>query len=403
MNDLDLPPRKELPDDVHDRLRATVNAGTEAPRDPLPKRSTRPAPFRRPLAVAAAVAVLAAGAVLVGQAVNGTHDNLTVGNPTVPTDELLDEATMDATLDRCLPVMAITKDRPAPDDWRPVIGQRTMTEGVVVTARAGDAYMACQTTPNSVHVSQASNALERDIEPPYLLLSSFDGVIVGVADPTWGRVGVYVTGKDSALAYVAATKDGVFVLNAEVPAQDPKIRVYRADEGVPPVEDMTPVEARLGGGARIDRPNVVTEADKTLLGSCVAATPALEGNWTPGAAVSRDNGNRYLLARDGARIAVCIRYGTPVDGREYTLTDLGTHTSQGFAPCPIGLTPDGSLLAAVVAPEATNVELDYGPYEIVHGPVTNGTYLASTYAGKAPAWAVVHTENTMMYNGPPAC
>jgi hypothetical protein len=205
---------------------------------------------------------------------------------------------------------------------------------------------------------------------------------------------------------VAATKDGYFVLNVPIPDEEPEIRVYDATGDNPdtPPTDIVPVGGPPTGGAMIDRPNAVTESDQQLLNSCLAATPSLVGSWTPGAAITRDD-NRFLLARDGARIAVCVRHAKPVDGREYTLTDLGTHTSQGFAPCPIaGVTPDGILMAAVVAPEASNVEFDYGPYEIFHGAVTNGTYLAPAPAGKMPAWAVVHDmDSTMRYNGPPTC
>jgi len=399
----ELPPRKELPADVRDRLRATLDARIDKPR-PAPR-------FRSPLAVAAGVTVLAAGALIIGQSVRGTPDDFQPGGapptsaPAIPTDELLDEATMNEVLDRCVATLANSPDTPARDKWHPVIGQRTMTEGFVVAARVdGEEPVACQTTPSSVYMSMPTDMPERG-PLPYLLLSSTDGVVVGVADPTWGRVGVYVTGDGGALSQVAATKDGFFVLNAQLP-DDPEIRVYNEvgdNSGTRSVDNTTPVGGSPGGGAMIDRPNAVTEADKQLLNSCVAATPAVAGNWTPGAAITRD-GDRFLLARDGARIAVCVHHSKPADGREYTLTDLGTHTSQGFAPCPIaGVKPDGSLMAAVVAPEASNVEFDYGPNEIVHGAITNGTYLAPAPAGKMPAWAVVHSQNTMRYNGAPAC
>lgn len=395
----DLPPRKDLPADLRDRLRADVNARIDAKID-----APRPTRSRGPLAVAAGVALLAAGAVLVGQAV--TPDSAPPAHVTmVPADELLDEATMNATLDRCTAALK-TSDLPSRAEWHPVIGQRTLTEGVVVAAMAGDKPVACQTTPSSVYMSYPFLDFEKDNKPPYLLLSSYDGVIVGIADPAWGRVGVYATGKDFSLAEAAATKDGFFVLNAQIPREELDVRIYPADDhqGVPSVDDMTPVRSLGGGGSTIDRPNAVTEVDKQLLASCTAATPSLAGNWSPGAAITRED-DRYLLARDGTRIAVCVHHGKPADGREYTMTDLGNHTSQGFAPCPIaGVKPDGSLMAAVVAPEASNVEFDYGPYEIFHGAVTNGTYLAPAPAGKMPAWAVVHDPDIgMRYNGPPAC
>jgi hypothetical protein len=277
-----------------------------------------------------------------------------------------------------------------------------MAEGVIVTARVEGEPVACQTTPSSIYVSHPTSMPERN-PVPYLLLYSTDGVIVGVADPAWGRVGVLISGEGGDESVVAATKDGFFVVNVPIPDKEPEIQVYDASDSDTPPADTVPVGGPPTGVGMIDRPNAVTESDKQLLSSCLAATPSLAGNWAPGAAITRDD-DRFLLARDGNRIAVCVRYGKPVDGREYTLTDLGTHTSQGFAPCPIaGVKPDGTLMAAVVAPEASNVEFDYGPNEVFHGPVTNGTYLAPAPGGKMPAWAVVHNQNDMVYNGAPTC
>lgn len=56
MNDLDLPPRRELPSEVRDRIRTAVHADT------TPSRRSR---YRAPLAVAAGVAALVAGLVAI--------------------------------------------------------------------------------------------------------------------------------------------------------------------------------------------------------------------------------------------------------------------------------------------------------------------------------------------------
>jgi hypothetical protein len=67
MNDLDLPPRRTLPPEVHDRLRTRVYA--DAPRSRA----------KAPLSVAAGVAVLAIGAVVLGQSGAGTPHGLGAG------------------------------------------------------------------------------------------------------------------------------------------------------------------------------------------------------------------------------------------------------------------------------------------------------------------------------------
>jgi hypothetical protein len=74
MNDLNLPPRRTMPPEVHERLRTRVFT------------DERPVRLRAPLAAAAGVAVLAAGAMIVSQSVAGTPDGYRPGtSPTSTT------------------------------------------------------------------------------------------------------------------------------------------------------------------------------------------------------------------------------------------------------------------------------------------------------------------------------
>lgn len=98
MNELNLPPRRELPDDVRDRIRTAVHA--ESP----PARTVR---WRAPLAVAAGVAALVAAVIVVRPA----DDPQTATQPPVPVrsgDLTLTQpdAQTDKDLDRCAAVAA---------------------------------------------------------------------------------------------------------------------------------------------------------------------------------------------------------------------------------------------------------------------------------------------------------
>jgi hypothetical protein len=65
MNELDLPPRRELPSEVRDRIRTAVHADTAAPRK---------ARHRAPLAVAASVTVLVAGLIALRPLADSSND-----------------------------------------------------------------------------------------------------------------------------------------------------------------------------------------------------------------------------------------------------------------------------------------------------------------------------------------
>lgn len=173
-DDLGLPPRRALPDDVRDRLRAEVRAGIGKPR------RTKHVWY----AAAAAVLVLAAGAVV---ATKTFREQPVAGPPPDPGNRLtLDPKVATAALDRCWAAVqtAGKKDRVPPRaEWVPLFTEVLGTDAVVAATAAGKP-MFCETTETTVTLSDPAAT------PAYapgtrvgLLLHSPTGVVAGVVDP----------------------------------------------------------------------------------------------------------------------------------------------------------------------------------------------------------------------------
>ncbi|MDX3191930.1 hypothetical protein PV458_26255 [Streptomyces sp. MN03-5084-2B] len=172
-DDLELPSRRELPDDVRARLRAEVRQG-------MAKRR----PSRAWYAAAAAVLVLAAGAVVATK----TFRQQPVAVP--PADQgnplTLDSKVATAALDRCWAAVqtAGKADRVPPRaDWVPLFTKVLRADAVVAATAAGKP-MFCETTDTTVTLTDPEAA------PAYaagtrtgLLLHSATGAVGGVLAP----------------------------------------------------------------------------------------------------------------------------------------------------------------------------------------------------------------------------
>ncbi|MEU4520919.1 hypothetical protein AB0F52_19720 [Amycolatopsis sp. NPDC024027] len=179
-DDLGLPLRQKLPDDVRARLRTEVRQGLTKPR-------------RRKhvwYAAAAAVVVLAAGAVVATQAIRPRPVAGPASGPPPSRQEphplTLDVRVATSSLDRCwAAVQAAGKaDRlPPRQDWVPVFTQGSRTDSVVAATAAGKP-MFCETTETTVTLS------DPEATPAYapgthtgLLLYSATGMAGGILGP----------------------------------------------------------------------------------------------------------------------------------------------------------------------------------------------------------------------------
>ncbi|SFP88075.1 hypothetical protein SAMN05421810_103716 [Amycolatopsis arida] len=196
-DDAGLPPRRELPPQVADRIYASVRAGM-----PTPQRARS----RAPLTVAAAVVLLAGGAV----AVNTGVDHV----PAATEDT--------ATLDRCWSAIeqsGRTAEFPDRGSWQQLFQEQL--EATTMTAiRAGTRTVFCETSLTTVSVSAPIDSLESEGDDRVrgLLTTPAGTVVVAGRDiedmdvRTRDRVLTYDDGPDAyETALMSAARDGVFV------------------------------------------------------------------------------------------------------------------------------------------------------------------------------------------------
>ncbi|WP_199434264.1 hypothetical protein [Qaidamihabitans albus] len=273
MNDLGLPPDRELPSQTRERIYDTVRAGMDGPR-------RRPA--RVPLGIAAAVAVLAGGAVYV----NGT------GSEDVPVS-----TAGNADVDRCWTAIQHSDQAgayPAREAWRQLF-RESLPATTVTGIRAGDTSLFCETSLTSVSVSAPITSPQ----PPEgqrvsTAMSSPNGTVVGFVESGIDQVQVRTqdpVGTDVALepaplaAGPFAVRDGIFVgsvalndvsdagfvavlgLDSQQDEQTEQVlpapppAVYQVDRPAEPAEDSSAAGAALtaclnepgnGGGPVVD-------------------------------------------------------------------------------------------------------------------------------------------------------
>ncbi|MGW3998918.1 hypothetical protein ACWEF6_35960 [Amycolatopsis sp. NPDC004772] len=302
-DDLGLPLRRKLPDDVRARLREEVRRG-------MGKR--RPARVRY-VAAAAAVVALAAGAIVATQVFR--HQPVAEPGPPAPPDVFnpltLDAAVATSSLDRCwAAVQAAGKTGRVPprQNWVPVFTEVFQTDSVVA-ATADGKPMFCETTETTVTLSDPAAT------PAYtpgtrtgLLLHSATGMVGGILAP--GGEGSYLDAETeggesgmSRISFSPVTRQFTGVTRSD-PARttlsigkpmEPGVRLPAAPPPLLAVADR-PVTA--------DR----TSAAGRALGDCLAAAemeaipdPAA---YEPGPLLDSD-GYRVVLGRRGDRFVVC--------------------------------------------------------------------------------------------------
>ena len=340
LDDLKLPPRRPLPPEVRDRMRATVLGGIRTPG------RTRTHRARPPLAVAAGVAVLALGATILTQSLAGSH-GIRTGHqtdttaPGTPPPLNLADATAD--MDRCWAAVVRGSKAgsvPTRSTWQAVFAVPG-GNGLTVTAiRADGNPLICETTRTTVTVS------DPNASPAYAaatrtgaLLNSADGVVAGVMDPRWSAMQFVAVGKSGASdGGPGFFQDGMFVdiggfapggrytVQQTVPdaPESPTSTVdsqYYAKVSPSPLIPTSPTypELTLPAApaalvATVDRPDPPTDrtsAAGQFLGECIAKSDQAvldPDSWQP-LVLAGASPNMVVLARSGNRIASCGSYG----------------------------------------------------------------------------------------------
>ncbi|MCO1578584.1 hypothetical protein M8C13_22785 [Crossiella sp. SN42] len=169
----ELPPRRELPEDIKDRMRATVRMRMDDPRFEPEGRG------RRFIAAAAAILVVAVGAAVVVQSVQDDHaandakETTTSPNPTEGFQSG-NQAMADRSLvDRCWrAAMASPQAERYPKRREEWMGGRQMNWGQVrqVGLRLGRQVAACEASETTVWLSEPQTPLAPDDPTPIRLM-----------------------------------------------------------------------------------------------------------------------------------------------------------------------------------------------------------------------------------------
>ncbi|WHT17053.1 hypothetical protein N8J89_28505 [Crossiella sp. CA-258035] len=193
----ELPPRRELPEDIKDRMRATVRMRMDDPQFEPEGRG------RRFLAAAAAILVVAVGAAVVVQSVQDDHaandakETTTSPNPTEGFQSG-NQAMADRSLvDRCWrAAMASPQAERYPKRREEWMGGRQMNWGQVrqIGLRLGQQVAACELSETTVWLSEPQTPLAPDDPTPIrlMMLTPNGGSAVNVRD----GVGKTVVGVD---------------------------------------------------------------------------------------------------------------------------------------------------------------------------------------------------------------
>lgn len=310
-----LPPRQSLPPEIRDRMRATLLDGMRAPERTRTHRRT-------PLAVAAAVAVLALGVTVLDQSPAGP--NTTSSGPATKladgTPPPLDWAMAQANLDRCWAAASRTAVVPARSTWQPVFA--VPTDGLTVTAvRAGGKPLICVTTRTTVTVSNPDATLTYAAGTRTAArLTSADGVVGGVMDPSWSAMEYVAVGRYGASnGGPGFFQDGMFVdFGGFAPDGRYTVRQTRPGPTHPELNLPTAPPALAAVVDRPDPPADRTSAAGRFLGECIAnADDAVldPASWRP-LVLEGTTPNRFVLARSGDQLATCSSgslYRTPND------------------------------------------------------------------------------------------
>jgi hypothetical protein len=367
LDDLLPPPRRPLPREVRNRMRATVLGGIRTPS------LTRTHRVRPPLAVAAGVAVLALGVTILTQSLAGPH-GIPTGHRTTQTEApgtppALNLAAAATDMDRCWKAVANagrTDGVPARSTWLPVFAVPDGDGATVTAVRADGKPLICETTRTTVTVSNPNAS------PAYgpgsltgALLDSADGFVAGVVDPGWTAMQFVAVGKSGASnGGPGFYQDGMFVdIGGFAPGG--RYTVRQTVPGAPPPEDMTvsPApdqpypELKLPAApaplvATVDRPDPPTDRTSVagrFLAECIAQSDNVvidPDSWQP-LVMGGTSPNTYVLARSGNEMATCSTSGVRFDPNNLNditiLYDFESSSRRFAAKQPLRFAAGGSF------------------------------------------------------------
>jgi hypothetical protein len=420
---LDLPPERELPEQVRAVARDRLLAGM---RD-NPGRASR---TMVPLAIAATVIMLAA--IAVGfTALSGVGAHVSAASQYLKTDRELPPEDTDAAYHvrhgtapadlagRCLAqAHRDPAGRPAPEQWQ-VLLTATYLDDTVIAYRTSAGAVFCEVTPTTVALSQPGAPATSTARPTFI--TSF-GTVAGTIDPGYRAawVGQRLVGQlyavDRDHYQSAVIEDGVFLLPDATTVSGNGLEL-----GVAPTQaaaDMRTFTVPQGQLPAVVHP---TTDDASALPPANQQTPAgrrvtaclngpnsipvvAPGSWIPGAYLRLDENESVQVASLGAKrnlLVVCTqRTGQPVDffvfdqDGYYSVDTVdsnelitATEVPYNFQPLPAGGigSQDGSIVGQVLSADVASVRMTWPGGPNLSAVMQAGTYVLPGYNVNDPS------------------
>lgn len=361
-DDFDLPTRREMPNDLLDRLDVRLAGELDAIEAPRRVRWT-------PIVVAAGVvAVVGAGAVvLTNQGGTGVQPASTAVMPPPPPPP---KPPAEAALDRCwaaVQAKGLTARYPDRATWQPVIAD-VKPLVTVVAARAAGKPLFCETTSMTVTVT------DPDVTPAGhgVVLVSDRGTVAGVVDPNSPPVHVDVRTANVETNDDVQPKDGLFVFNSSVGRGTVTVDDAKVDHAPEPAVIHT-VDLGPPGERTSDRGRA--------LGTCLAGAGNVvqPDSWQPGAMVSTGT-RRMVMAVNKIGVATCTNGGGASTFDTFTNDQYpGNPNRPVLLPVPPDL-GDQPLIGGRLPAGVTRVRL-----VLPTGDTVDADVVASTFAVLLPA------------------
>jgi len=401
MTDFGLPPRRALPEEVRDRMRATLQEEM---------RQTRRG-GRWVFVAAAAVVLLVVGAVSVTQLIKPSGAPAAGG--TSPA----------SGIDRCWSAVEAagkTSEVPARTEWAVSYTEARGDDSVFAVQAAGVPFF-CETTLTSVTVSDPHAALAYAPDgKTALVLYTASGLAAGITDPAAYQAMDLYTGDLGATMSTVATTGQFSAFTGLDPAKTQLSSWGRQDA----TSEKAGEYVGQAGLLPPPPPPLVTLADRraadrrspagVALDECLAKAPEKLTNanaYSPGVLL-QDGRYQVVLGKAGLDAVACTSQPDPAKP-ENTLYRLYSNTFTGqsvpvrrLSVQPIGIDDPPLAFVGIVPDDTTKLAADVGVGQPVYADVAGGTFGMWLPAGAKPpagdgmAW--VKSENaagTPSFNG----
>jgi hypothetical protein len=418
--ELDMPPLREVPPDVSQRLETRLLASVNAPRN------RARAPWLAAVAGFVVVAIAATTTALVIQGKTGNGSQV-ASNPATDRSISIESGAgqirlstninqLNANLDQCW--QAAQRSGKAAQyanrtQWQPVLLATNRTGTIAVAAiRIAGVPVFCEIAKTTVTISTpvAPTIFAPDSRTAPLLVTQ-SGTIAGVIDQTWTGMRVRVTNHNKdRFAGNAVERGGLFVFFSVLPAQGSTVTIERSDgQKLPAILPQAPNPAVIVSDLSSEQGDRSSDRGK-LLGTCIAQSQSQTGvpdanSWQPGAMVE-SNGERLIMATNSTGTAACFQQAK----RTAFMAYLTNNSSAGSSMMPVafGIAPSiggKALLAGLVPSGTVRMRLTLGAGTVVSADVRESTFAAllpvTSIQAAGQVTATVYGENDRtLYDGP---